>query len=98
MSELTIEREDEPTHGRYVARLAGVDAQAELTYTHVGDRLVSADHTRVPDALRGKGVGQALVERLVADGKAAGFKIIPRCPYANAEQKKHQEWRDVFQT
>lgn len=97
MSELSIKREGEPTHGRYVARLAGIDAEAELTFSHLGDRLVSADHTRVPDALRGKGVGQALVEHLVADAKAQGCKIVPRCPFVNAEQKKHREWRDVFQ-
>jgi uncharacterized protein len=62
---------DGPTHARYIARLDGVDAPAELAYTRIGEKLVSADRTRVPDALRGKGVGRDLVERLVADGRAA---------------------------
>jgi uncharacterized protein len=97
MSELKIHRDDGPVHGRYVATCDGSDARAELTYTRIKPRLLSADHTSVPDALRGKGVGLALIERLVADSRAAGSKIIPRCPYVNAEQKKHPHWRDVLQ-
>jgi predicted GNAT family acetyltransferase len=95
--EITITREDQPTRGRYVARMAGIDAEAELTFSRTSPTLIIADHTGVPEAFRGRGVGRALVERMVADARAQGFKIIPLCPYVNAERRKHPEWADVFQ-
>jgi predicted GNAT family acetyltransferase len=97
MSEITIRREDQPTRGRYVARMAGSEAEAELTFSRTSPTLIIADHTGVPDAFRGRGVGRALVERMVADARAEGFKIVPLCPYVNAERKRHPEWADVFQ-
>ena len=37
MAEVTITREDtDARHGRYVARIAGIDAEAELTFTRHG--------------------------------------------------------------
>jgi hypothetical protein len=98
MSEAIITREDGPTKGRYVARVDGVSDVAELTFSKVNPHLVIADHTDVPDALRGRGLGLALATRLVEDARAQGVKIIPLCPYVNAERHKHPEWADVFQT
>jgi hypothetical protein len=71
-------------------------AEAELTYSIVSATLVIADHTGVPDAFRGTGAGLALVERLVADARAEGFKIVPLCPFVNAQRKRHPDWADAF--
>jgi predicted GNAT family acetyltransferase len=98
MTDLTITREDQPTRGRYVARIAGIDAEAELTFSKADEQLIIADHTGVPDAFRGKGVARALFDRLVSDARANGVKIIPLCPFVNAERQKRPEWADVFQT
>jgi predicted GNAT family acetyltransferase len=98
MSDLTITREDQPTRGRYVARIGGIDAEAELTFSKASDRLIIADHTGVPDAFRGKGVARALFDRLVSDARTNGVKIVPLCPFVNAERQKRPEWADVFQT
>ena len=97
MSEVNITREDGATRGRYVARIDGIDAEAELTYSRVNEKLIIADHTGVPDVFRGKGMGRALIQRMIADARAQGFKIIPLCPYVKAERQKHPEWDDVFQ-
>ena len=51
----------------------------------------------MPDAFRGMGVARALAQRLVDDARAQGVKIIPLCPYVNAERRKHPDWSDVFQ-
>lgn len=98
MPDITITIEDGPRHGRYVGRVAGIDAEAEITFTHRGPNLISADHTGAPDELRGTGVAAALVDYLVADARARGFRIIPICPYIRARYEKHPEWRDVFTT
>jgi predicted GNAT family acetyltransferase len=97
MTDLDITRQDNPSRGRYVARLDGVDAEAELTYSRASATLIIADHTGVPDVFRGKGVGRALVTRMIEDARAEGFKIFALCPYVKAERQKHPEWADVFQ-
>ena len=96
MTDITITREDGPHRGRYVARFAGIDAESELTYTHRGPGLISADHTGSPDAFKGMGVAAALVDRLIADARAGGFKIIPLCPYVRARYVKNPDWQDVM--
>jgi predicted GNAT family acetyltransferase len=97
MSEPVISREDAPTRGRYVARAEGIDAEAELTYSRAGPKLIIADHTSVPDAFRGKGIGRLLATRMVEDARSEGVKIFALCTFVKAERAKHPEWADVFQ-
>ncbi|MFN4024479.1 MAG: GNAT family N-acetyltransferase [Hyphomonas sp.] len=94
MSELDVKREDGPTGGRYFVTIDG--HTAEMTYSKAGSSRLIIDHTGVPDALRGRGAGQALVKRAVEDARAAGIKIIPLCPFAKAQIEKHPEWQDVL--
>lgn len=90
-----IEREESPSKGRYVVRLEGVEA--EMTYSRAGESTIIIDHTAVPDALRGRSVGQALVRRAVEDARAEGRTIMPLCPFAKAQIARHAEWQDVLQ-
>lgn len=100
MSDLTITKEDEQRdadgQGRYVARVAGREGEAELVFSHRGANLISADHTGAPESLRGTGVAAALVAQLVADARESGFSVIPACPYVRAQYGKHPEWQDVM--
>lgn len=91
-----IERHIEGSKGRYVATVEGIAGKAETTYSIASPTLVIADHTGVPDSMRGQGVARALAERMVADAQAEGFKIMPLCPFINAERKKHPEWAEAF--
>jgi predicted GNAT family acetyltransferase len=94
LAEFNIAREVDGTKGRYVIRQDG--AEAELTYSIASPTLVIADHTGVPDSFRGTGAGAALVARIVADARAEGFRIMPLCPFVNAQRKRHPEWADAF--
>lgn len=96
MSGVSITFEDTGSKGRFIAHVAGHAEVAELTVSKLSDAKWIADHTGVPDSLRGTGTGRALVERLVADARAAGRKILPLCPFVRAEAARHPEWRDVF--
>lgn len=40
---LEITREDSPTRGRYVGRVAGRDGEAELTFSKASPKLIIAD-------------------------------------------------------
>jgi predicted GNAT family acetyltransferase len=91
-----IELEDNGSKGRYVLREPG-GAEAEMTFTRIGEHRIIIDHTEVPDAFRGQGAGLRLVTRAVEDARAAGKKIIPLCPFANAQFRRHPEWADVLQ-
>jgi uncharacterized protein len=94
LAEFAIAREVEGSKGRYVIRTES--GEAELTYSIASPTLVIADHTVVPDSFRGTGAGVALVERLVADARAEGFRIMPLCPFVNAQRKRHPDWADAF--
>jgi uncharacterized protein len=89
--------EDNGSKGRYFLRSPTGD-EAEMTFTRVGEHLIIIDHTEVPDAFRGQGAGLRLVTRAVEDARAAGKKIIPLCPFANAQFHRHPEWSDVLKT
>lgn len=56
---------------------------AVITYKPVGDsnEVVDADHTFVDPSLRGEGVAEQLVDRLVEEMEQEGKKIKPTCPY-----------------
>lgn len=97
MSEVNgIEREEiSQSKGRYVLRDES-GAEAEMTYSRAGASQLIIDHTGVPDAFRGQGIGLKLVERAVADARAEGKTILPLCPFAAAQFARHPEWADVL--
>ena len=94
--EIVIERSESGSKGRYEARVEGRDGVGELTYSRLSESKIIADHTAVDGSLRGAGVGKALVERLIADARKDAFKIVPLCPYVNAQYQRHPEWSDVM--
>ena len=93
----SIQREDRsPSGGRWLVNVDG--HEAEMTYSRASPTLIIIDHTAVPDALRGRGVGQALVHRAVEDARRDGFRIIPLCTFAKGQFERHPDWADVLHT
>jgi uncharacterized protein len=98
MAHVTITRTDTDTKARYVATADGVEGEGELTLSKVSTTLVIADHTAVPDTMRGLGIAGALVNRLITDARAAGQRIVPFCPFVRAQAQRHKaDWADVIQ-
>jgi uncharacterized protein len=93
-----FDKQTTDTAGRYVATIDGIDGEAEITFTVRGPKLISADHTHAPDSMRGTGVALKLVEYMIADARAAGFRIKAVCPYVQAQFRKHPDWQDVMTT
>jgi predicted GNAT family acetyltransferase len=91
-----IRLEQTDSKGRYVYA-APDGAEAAMTFSRAGKGLIIIDHTEVPDSMRGTGAGRTLVERAVADARAAGHKILPLCPFAASQFRRHREWADVLQ-
>jgi predicted GNAT family acetyltransferase len=95
MDGVTITRESDGTRGRYVARVGDSGEEAELSFRRPQPHIVDAYHTGTPDALRGRGIATALVERLVADARREGFRIRPTCPFVAAQFDRHLDWADL---
>ncbi|PSH64542.1 GNAT family N-acetyltransferase [Phyllobacterium sophorae] len=93
--QIKIDKQETEKGGRYVTVVSG--QEAEMTFSRASPHLIIVDHTAVPDALRGQGVGQALALHAVEDARAGGWKIIPLCPFMRAQSLRHAEWADVIQ-
>lgn len=94
MSEPELEIVDVPEERRYEARL-GDQLAGWVEYHRVRDRLVAL-HTEVPPAFGGRGIASKLVKRVIADVRAAGMSITPRCPFFVAHFERHPEDRDLI--
>ena len=95
MADFEITEERGETKGRYVARGLG-KPEAEMTYSILNAAMIIIDHTEVPEAWRGMGVGKALVERAVLDARERGVQIVPLCPFAKAQIARTPQWQDVL--
>lgn len=92
---MDIRHERDGTKGRFVTG-GGDGPEAEVTYSMAGETTMIIDHTGVPDAWRGQGVGVALVARAVEEARANGLGIVPLCPFAAAQFRRHPDWQDVL--
>ena len=90
---MNILHEETGAKGSYHVTVEG--HEAEVTYSRASPQLVIVDHTGVPDALRGKGIGQALAAHAVEEARRGGWKIMPLCPFFRAQAMRHEDWRDV---
>jgi predicted GNAT family acetyltransferase len=91
--ESALRIEDAPERRRYEAH---IDDQLVgwVDYGRVGSRLVAL-HTEVPPEFGGRGIGSALVRRVIAEARAVGFQITPRCPMFVRHFERHPEDADV---
>lgn len=93
--QVTITHHAQPSGGLYLAHVAGESATGSLEWEPRVDGARIATHTVVPPAIGGRGVAARLVERLVADARGQGFRIVPQCSYVAAMFDRHPEWTDL---
>lgn len=94
----SITHETTSAGGRFVYRAEA--AEAELTYAKTGASSgatrVIADHTYVPDSMRGQGIAARLVDALIAKARSDQWAIVPQCSYVVTAFKRHPDWSDVL--
>ena len=93
-NEMTVEREDGPTRGRYFITLSP-DAEAEMTFRKGDNGTLIIDHTGVPPAFEGRGIAGKLMQRAIDDARKTKVKITPVCSYVVAQFRRHPEWADL---
>lgn len=77
---------------RFELRLTGGAAYVEYLQNQQG--VIYLTHTEVPQSLEGKGVGSALIKKVLAHVRAMGVKMAPLCPFVAAYLKRHPEAAD----
>jgi hypothetical protein len=70
------------------------DQVAFAEYRLEGDR-ITFTHTRVPEALRGKGIGTQLIKAGLSVARERNLKVIPQCPFFAAYIRAHPETEDL---
>ncbi len=84
---------DDPSSQRYELEVEGV--LAFIDYLRDGGKVVMT-HAEVPPALRGGGVGSALVKGALALVRERGDKVVPLCPFVARYMQRHPETRDLL--
>jgi predicted GNAT family acetyltransferase len=94
LENVTITRHGNEQAGEYRAHAPGHAETGYLSWVQTG-AIRAAEHTVVPPELRGLGIAGHLVDALIADAKAQGFRIRPVCSYVAAAFDKHPEWASL---
>ncbi len=69
---------------------------AEMDYS-LSPGIMTIIHTEVDEKLKGKNVGNQLVNHAANYAREKNLKIIPLCPFANAVfTKRKEEYKDVL--
>lgn len=68
---------------------------AKIEYILSNNGEIYLTHTEVPIALEGQGIGKQLVEKVLKDIEAKGFRLVPLCPFVAGYIQKNPEWRRI---
>jgi uncharacterized protein len=99
MEGLDIVRLDQGRVGEYHAHIPGSSDVARLTWVQREDArgpVRVAEHTLVPRAFEGRGIAAKLVDALIEDAKAEGFRVDPACSYVAAQFRRHPDWAELL--
>ena len=83
---------DHPERNRFELAVDGTTAF--VAYSRAGDRLM-LDHTEVPQALSGQGIGSRLAKGVFDELRASGRKAVPRCDFLASWIARHPDYGDV---
>lgn len=94
MSAKNSKQDLEINHNEQANRFeATIDGQTGyISYKERGDTLVY-DHTIVPQALGGQGVGSALVKHALDFARENNKKVVPQCSFVASYIDKHPDYQ-----
>jgi predicted GNAT family acetyltransferase len=78
----------DPKANQFSAEVDG--HRAELDYT-VADGVMTITHTRVPQAIGGRGIAAELMREALKVAGERGWSVNPACSYAAAYMRKHAQ-------
>jgi len=81
---------------RFVAPLR--EGEGYLAYADEGGGTLDLQHTIVPEAARGQGVGESLVRAAFDYARENDLRVIPSCPFVQKWLADHPAERDLVAT
>ena len=84
---------DNPARHRFELE---VDGHLAIAVYSLAPGVITFIHTEVPEALAGRGIGSRLANGALAQVRARGLKVVPRCPFIRGYIEKHPEWQDLL--
>jgi len=94
--DLSVMQEEVEGGGRYLGKVVGLDAEAQMNFRTIDDQTILVDHTGVPGSMAGRGIATRLVGHAVKDARQKGLTIISQCSFVRAKAMKIPEWQDVI--
>lgn len=92
---MEIKQEQNQSKGTFNVEEDGLRL-AELEYSMANKNLMIINHTKVDELLKGKNIGNQLVNMAAHFARTHHHKIFPLCPFANAVMKKKAAFADVL--
>lgn len=84
----------DPAGSRFLLNVDGFDAVVEY---ELRDGVMTITHTRVPEAIGGRGIAAHLVRVALEHARAEGLKVVPACSYAAVFMQRHGEYADLLE-
>ncbi len=91
MTDIDVQHRE--NNNRFSARTAS--GLAYISYERPDDQTLDLQHTVVPEADRGRGIGAALVEQAIGYAREKGLRVIATCPFVQGWLDKHPAERDA---
>lgn len=88
-SKIPLHNNTKGSQKRFELHLERGIAYSEYMINKLG--VIYLTHTEVPIALEGKGVGSALIQKVLHHIREEGLKMAPLCPFVAAYLKRHPE-------
>jgi len=85
----------DPAQHRFFVRLPD-GSDAILAYEPIGGDVLDLQHTIVPTASQGQGVGESLVRAAVTHARRERQRIVPTCHFVQAWLERHPEERELI--
>ena len=90
---MTFDIGHDPARHRFETQVEG--ERCTLDYELDGNTMVIT-HVNVPDPVSGGGIAAALTNAALTHARAAGWRVIPQCPYAALYVQRHPGWSDIL--
>ena len=83
----------ELAESRFLLNVDGLDAVVEYERR---DGVLTITHTRVPEAIGGRGLAGRLVQAAFDQARAEGWRVVPECSYARVWAGRHPQYADLL--
>jgi hypothetical protein len=88
---MTAIRHD-PVACRFETEVEGEHCQLDYT---LADEVMTITHTRVPQAVGGRGIASELVRAALEEARACGWRVVPACSYAALWLRRHPDYQGL---